>query len=105
MGFLERIFKGKIDGKDAHEWFELGAKEKAPVGKVKCFENVVKLKPNFIGAWNLLGSAYAEKGEYKKALECYSEALSINPSYRAAQYNKERLEKLIQEEATEAQKE
>ena len=101
FGFLEQIFKKKIEGKTAQDWFELGAKEKNSARKVECFGNVVKLKPNFAGALNLLGSAHAELGEYKKALECYDEALSISPSYSAARYNKENLKKKMKEEAEE----
>lgn len=101
MGFIERILKNKIDGKDAQEWFNLGAREHDPVKKIECFGNVLKLKPNFVGALNLLGNAHAELGEYNKALEYYNEALDVRPSYREARYNKEKLEKKMKEEAEE----
>ncbi|AKB24119.1 hypothetical protein MSMTP_0650 [Methanosarcina sp. MTP4] len=101
-GFLEQIFTKKIDGKTSQDWFEQGAKEKDPAKKVECFGNVVKLKPNFAGALNLLGNAHAELGEYKEAMKCYEEALSIRPSYREALYNKENLEKKMKEAEAEA---
>jgi len=96
-GFLEQIFTKKIDGKNSQEWFNLGAMERDPAKKVEYFGNVVKLKPNFVGALNLLGNAHAELGEYEKALECYDEVLSIRPSYREARNNKENLEKKMKE--------
>jgi tetratricopeptide (TPR) repeat protein len=94
---FERFFMKKIDGKNAHDWFELGAKERDPAKKVECFETVVKLKPGFVGAWNLLGTAHADCGEFKKALECYNQALSICPSYREARLNKKNLEKKLKD--------
>ncbi|MCQ1534466.1 tetratricopeptide repeat protein [Methanosarcina sp. KYL-1] len=96
-GLFERVFLKKIDGKNAHDWFELGAKERDPAKKVEYFENVVKLKPGFVGAWNLLGSAHADLGEFEKALECYDQALSICPSYKEARLNRKNLEKKMKE--------
>ena len=61
------------------------------------FSNVVKLNPGFVGAWNLLGSAHADLGEYKKALEYYDRALSISPTYKEARFNKKNLENKIKE--------
>lgn len=94
---FERIFLKKIDGKNAHHWFELGVKEKDTVKKIEYFENTVKLKPGFVGAWTVLGNAHAELGKYKKALECYDQALSICPRYKEAKYNKKNLEKKMTE--------
>jgi pentatricopeptide repeat protein len=46
-----------------------------------------------VGGWTVLGNAYAEMGEYEKAMECYERALSICPRYKEAKYNKKNLEK------------
>lgn len=103
FGFLEKIFLNKIEGKTGQEWFNQGAKERDPAKKVECFGNVTRLKPNFVGAWNLLGSAHAELGNYEKALKCYEEALEIRPSYTAARHNKENIEKKMKEAKQEAE--
>lgn len=94
---LERIFLKKIEGKNSHDWFELGAKEKNSEKKIKCFKNTVKLKPEYVGGWTVLGNAYVELGDYEKAMECYDQALSICPRYREAKYNKRNLEKKMRE--------
>lgn len=98
---FEKFFLKKIDGKNAHDWFELGAKEKDPAKKVEDFKKVVELKPGFVGAWNLLGSAHAQNGDFKKAMECYDQALSICPAYREAKLNKKNLEEKMKEAASE----
>jgi tetratricopeptide (TPR) repeat protein len=94
---FKRIFLKKIDGKNSHDWFELGAKEKDPEKKVEYFKNNVKLKPKFVGGWTVLGNACAEMGEYEKAMECYDHALSICPRYKEAKYNKKNLEAKMKE--------
>lgn len=100
MGFsssFERIFLKKIDGKNSHDWFELGAMEKDLEKKVEYFKNTVELKPNFVGGWTVLGNTYAEMGEYEKAMECYNKALSICPKYKEAKNNRKNLEKKMKE--------
>lgn len=72
-------------------------KGKDPAKKVEYFSNVVKLNPGFVGAWNLLGSAHADLGEYKKAPECYYRTLSISPTYKEARFNKKNLENKMKE--------
>jgi tetratricopeptide (TPR) repeat protein len=94
---LEKIFLKQIDGKNSHDWFELGVMEKDPEKKVECFTNTVKLKPGFVGGWTVLGNAYAEMGDYEKAMECYDKALSICPRYKEAKNNKRNLEKKMKE--------
>lgn len=94
---FEKTILKKIDGKNSHEWFEIGANEKDPEKKIECFKNTVKLKPDFVGGWTVLGNAYAELGDYEKAMECYDRALSICPRYREAKNNKRNLEKKMRE--------
>lgn len=96
-GSFERLFLKKISGKNSHDWFELGAKEKDPEKKIEYLKNTVKLKPEFVGGWTVLGNAYAELEDYKKAMECYDRALSICPRYREAKYGKKNLEKKMKE--------
>jgi tetratricopeptide (TPR) repeat protein len=94
---LERIILRKKDGKNSHEWFELGAMEKDPEKKVEYFRNTVELRPDYVGGWTVLGNAYVELGDYEKAMECYDKALSICPRYREAKNNKRNLEKKMRE--------
>lgn len=94
---FERIFLKKIEGKNSHDWFELGAMEKNPEKKIECFKNSVKLKPDYVGGWTVLGNAYVELGDYEKAMECYDKALSICPRYREAKSNKRNLERMMRE--------
>ena len=50
-----------------------------------CFEEAIKLKPDYAKAYNILGYVYA-KGErdYNKAVEYYSKAIELKPDYAEA---------------------
>lgn len=43
-------------------------------------ETYVKLVPNDSKGWNNLGVVLREKGEVKRAMECYTKALALDPS-------------------------
>ena len=38
-----------------------------------------KKQPDSANSWNNLGSSYAQKKEWTKAISCYREAIAINP--------------------------
>ena len=38
--------------------------------------------------WNNLGMAYAKLGNFNKALECFENAISLNPNFHKVWYNK-----------------
>ena len=46
---------------------------------LSCFEKAIKIQPEYIRSYNILGRTLKELGEYSKALICYEEAIKINP--------------------------
>ncbi|MHA1905874.1 MAG: tetratricopeptide repeat protein [Candidatus Thorarchaeota archaeon] len=51
------------------------------------FENYVDLAPDDPKGWNNLGVALREKGEVKRAIECYNKALILDPSLEIVRTN------------------
>lgn len=89
MSFLDKLFKKKIDGKTAEEWYGLAVSEGDPEKKVEYFDKVLQLKPDFAGAWNLRGLELVILKRYENAIASFDKALKIRPSYLEAKYNKE----------------
>lgn len=89
MGFLDRLFKKKIEGKTAEEWYRLATNETDPEKKIEYFDKVLKLKPDFAGVWNLRGLEYIVLRRYEEAIASFDKALEIRPTYPEAKYNKE----------------
>ena len=89
MGFLDRLFKKKIEGKTAEEWYRLATSETDPEKKIEYFDKVLKLKPDFAGVWNLRGLEYIILRRYDEAIASFDKALEIRPVYPEAKYNKE----------------
>ncbi|MGD0857432.1 MAG: tetratricopeptide repeat protein [Dehalococcoidia bacterium] len=54
-------------------------------------QSIVEVFPNDVDAYNRLGRAHIELGEYKKAKEAYSKALELSPSNSIAKKNLDRL--------------
>ncbi|MCX6007476.1 MAG: tetratricopeptide repeat protein [Chloroflexi bacterium] len=54
-------------------------------------QSIVEVFPNDVDAFNRLGRAHIELGEYKKAKEAYSKALELSPSNSIAKKNLDRL--------------
>ncbi len=54
-------------------------------------EGIVDVFPTDVDAFNRLGRAHMELGEYKKAKEAYSRALELSPTNSIAKKNLERL--------------
>ena len=48
----------------------------------------MKIDQSYVSAWINKGISYAMLKKYDKALECFDEAISINPSESKAWYNK-----------------
>src|SRR4030043_1367372 len=59
-------------------------------------QSIIDLFPTDIDAYNRLGRAYTELGEFAKAKEAYSKALELDPSNTIASKNLSRLS-LLQE--------
>src|SRR5215203_313189 len=55
---------------------------------MKCYDEAVKIKPDYVEAWVNKGAAFASLEDYKKAIECYDEAIKISPDYANAWFNK-----------------
>ena len=89
LGFLDNLFKKKIEGKTAEEWYGLAVSETDPEKKIEYFDKVLKLKPDFAGVWNLRGLEYVILKRYEEAIASFDKALEIRPTYPEARYNKE----------------
>jgi tetratricopeptide (TPR) repeat protein len=89
LGFLDSLFKKKIEGKTAEEWYRLATSEPDPEKKIEYFDKVLKLKPDFAGVWNLRGLEYVILRRYEEAIASFDKALEIRPVYPEARYNKE----------------
>jgi tetratricopeptide (TPR) repeat protein len=89
LSFLDKLFKKKIEGKTAEEWYGLAVSESDPEKKVEHFDKVLELKPDFAGAWNLRGLELVILKRYEDAIASFDKALKLRPSYLEAKYNKE----------------
>jgi len=89
LSFLDNLFKKKIEGKTAEEWYGLAVSETDPEKKIEYFDKVLALKPDFVGAWNLRGLEFVILKRYEDAIASFDKALEIRPSYLEAKYNKE----------------
>ncbi len=56
---------------------------------------VLKIKPEDITSWIIIGESYEKIGDWNEAVESYSKALKINPSDKSAKSHKEQFEKRI----------
>jgi len=57
-------------------------------------QSLIESFPNDVNAYNRLGRAYTELGEYSRAKEAYSRALELDPYNMIAKKNLERLSRL-----------
>ncbi len=55
-------------------------------------ERYVEVAPYDPHGWNNLGVVYRERGEIKRAMECYARALELDPTLEAARHNMETAE-------------
>ncbi|WP_048162927.1 tetratricopeptide repeat protein [Methanosarcina sp. 1.H.A.2.2] len=92
LGFLDKLFKKKIEGKTVEEWYGLAVGETDPEKKIEYFDKVLVLKPDFAGAWNLRGLEFVVLKRYEEAIASFDKALEIRPGYPEARYNKEDVE-------------
>ena len=54
---------------------------------ILCFNNALKLNPNYPDAHNNLGTALQEQGDLTAAIASYNSALQLKPNYPEAHYN------------------
>src|SRR6476469_1082877 len=61
---------------------------------------ILKLDPNDADAYNRLGKALLELGQYREAYDAYARAVELSPANAIAQKNMQRLAPLVQQGAT-----
>jgi len=75
----------------AEEWFYKGV-DLYDQGNydeaIKCYDEAIKLNPQYAEAWSSKGNALVNQGDYDEAIKCYDEAIKLNPQYAKAWYNK-----------------
>lgn len=74
----------------AEDWINLGtiAFGKKDWKKAKrCYQNAVKVDPNYPLGWFNLGNAFDELDDIDEAVKCYVRALELEPGYLDAHYN------------------
>jgi len=52
-----------------------------------CFQQAVRLEPDYAEAWNNLGNALSDTGHFADAIAAYRRALAVAPAYADAHYN------------------
>jgi len=55
---------------------------------IACYSEAVRLKPDYVAAYNKRGFAYLNKGEIGKAMNDFSEAIRLEPSFAMAYSNR-----------------
>jgi tetratricopeptide (TPR) repeat protein len=77
--------------KKADEWMEDGLAA-ALLGKyeeaISCFDEVLKMTPEYSWAWFGKGAALEKIGKYEEAISCFDEVIRIDPDDFLARYNK-----------------
>ena len=53
----------------------------------KIYDEILKINPNYVNAYNNLGILYNQLGEYKKSMNCYEKAIQIQPNNASAHNN------------------
>lgn len=78
----------------AMDWFNKaqalwdGKQYTDPQKAIEYLNNAIKLQPNYAGAFNSRGNAYADLSQYKRAIEDYNEAIRLKPDYVHAYINR-----------------
>src|SRR5262245_37842592 len=72
----------------AQEWFERGYKANDPNEKIHCYNEAIRLKPDYASAYNNRGVVRHDKGDLDAALKDYTEAIRLEPDHPDAYYNR-----------------
>lgn len=72
----------------AQQWFEKGFDATDLEEKTRLYSQAIRLKPDFVEAFNNRGFARQNKGDLEGALLDYNQALRLNPEYLLALYNR-----------------
>ena len=69
-------------------WDEDGGKFTDPKKAIEYLNNAIKLKPDYVEAYNNRGLAYFNFGQYQRAIEDYNKALRLKPDFAKAYYTR-----------------
>jgi len=78
----------------AVDWFDKanalgdGGKFTDPKKAIEYLNNAIKLKPDYVEAYNNRGLAYFNLGQYQRAIKDYNKALRLKPDFTKAYYNR-----------------
>jgi len=70
----------------AEDWFERGHRSASIEDRIHCYDEAIRLTPNFPEAYNNRGLARRAKGDVDGAIRDYDVAISLNPGF-AQPYN------------------
>lgn len=62
------------------------------------FKQSLSLSPRSVQAYGNMGLAYSGIGKHKMAVECFDQALALDPDYEPAQYNRKNISQLTEGE-------
>jgi tetratricopeptide (TPR) repeat protein len=54
----------------------------------RCYEEAIKLDPDFVDVWNNWGSVHERQGDHEEALRCWNRAIKLNPNFKKVWNNK-----------------
>jgi len=69
-------------------WDAPGGKFTDPKKAIEYLNNAIKLKPDYVEAYNSRGLAYFNLGQYQRATKDYNNALRLKPDNAYAYYNR-----------------
>ncbi len=84
----EGMIEGMIDCYKAQGAQEAGDPALAIVYYTRCIASGGQTRENLAVTHNYRGIAYADQGEYERAIRDHDEAIRLNPSYAHAHYNR-----------------
>jgi len=64
----------------AQQWFEQGFNARDEDEQIRCYTEAIRLKPDYVSAYNNRGNARKRKDDLDGALEDFSEAIRLNPN-------------------------
>jgi tetratricopeptide (TPR) repeat protein len=72
----------------AQDWFERGYRTAEADEKLQCYDEAIRLKPDYADAYYNRGFARNDKGDLVGALKDYDEAIRLKPDYADAYINR-----------------
>ena len=72
----------------SQEWFEQGFIATDPDERLRCYNEAIRLDPDFAAAYGNRGNVLRVRGDFDGALQDYSEVIRINPDDGLAYYNR-----------------